>query len=194
VSEAPKEGRHDETGTQVRTGESVQGVFPAAQKSVHELQKGTAPGLTGVETAAKESAPGLHAASVIDQIAKSLASSVQSGSRELRLELHPKELGSVTLKVMVEHNGVAAQIDVRDPGVKTVLENNLPQLREAFQREQLEVNRVEIVLTGEGTPRESTGHWAGKHPDGRHGEGSGEETVGQENSRSLGYNTMELTM
>jgi flagellar hook-length control protein FliK len=194
VDENSKPGHRDEPTAPSRTTESSQGMFQMAQKGVHELQKGQAMGLTNTEPVGKETPAGLHATSVIDQIAKSLASSVQSGSQEVRLELHPKELGSVTLKVMVEQNGVAAQIDVKDPAVKTVLENNLPQLREAFQREQLEVNRVEIVLTSEGTPQESTRQWGGKHPNGRSGEELDDNATRQESSRSLGYNTMELTM
>jgi flagellar hook-length control protein FliK len=194
AADTAKSSRKEEPLQSTRTGDAAQGVMQAAQKSVHELHKGVTTGTVGVDSAGKETAAGIHAGSVIDQIAKSLAASIQSGSQEIRLELHPKELGSVTVKVMVEQNGVAAQIDVKDPGVKAVLENNLPQLREAFQREHLEVNRVEIALASEGTPQESTRQWGGRQQSGRNADTLDDEAPGQESSRSLGYNTMELTM
>jgi flagellar hook-length control protein FliK len=192
--EASKTARRDEPVQPLRTAGGADGAVQAAQKGLHELHRGTIGGTVGAGQASTETSPALHAGSVIDQIAKSLASSVQSGSQEVRLELHPKELGSVTVKVMVEQNGVAAQIDVKDPGVKAVLENNLPQLREALQREHIEVNRVEIALASEGTPQESTRQWGGRQQNARNADAFDDEADGQESSRSLGYNTMELTM
>jgi flagellar hook-length control protein FliK len=69
--------------------------------------------------------------------------SLKNGN-EIELQLYPKELGKLSLKV-VEHNGVvAAEIKVDSEKAKQLLLSNINQLKETFEQQGLTIGSFQV--------------------------------------------------
>lgn len=111
----------------------------------------------GLESAAKDSpsptGAGRFDAPDPDQVMKQVSRSVQvmlEGRRsEVKLQLHPEHLGSLTVKLIVEEGVVQANISARDPQVRQVLQANLDQLRTRFAEQGFKIDQVHVSVGGD---------------------------------------------
>ncbi|MBA4285999.1 MAG: hypothetical protein C0434_10770 [Xanthomonadaceae bacterium] len=67
-----------------------------------------------------------------------------SGIQEARLQLHPRELGSVDIRIRVEGQGASVWFGADLPGARAALEASLPQLRERLASEGLQLAQVSV--------------------------------------------------
>lgn len=87
---------------------------------------------------------------VVDQVVTHLAGSQDGESARMRLRLHPAELGSLRLDLIVEGDKVRAHLQAQSQQVQEVLDRNLPQLRDALQQQGLKIDEFRVdVQTGQ---------------------------------------------
>jgi flagellar hook-length control protein FliK len=67
-----------------------------------------------------------------------------NGSNQVRLRLHPPELGSLQVTIRIEGQQVAGLIEVEHTGARDALQNNLPQLQARLSDQGLNVQQFEI--------------------------------------------------
>ena len=127
-------------------------------------------------------APGAHTATAgagaqaeLPAVARQLAEAVMVQVRRLqagagqsllvRITLDPPQLGRVTLKLTFGRDGLEAQFITPDRAVKGVIEQALPQLREALLRQEINLGNAAVFLgqeeSGERAARLWRGLWAG---------------------------------
>lgn len=83
----------------------------------------------------------------------------EGGNGELRLNLSPKELGSVRVQLQLQDSHIAGRIIVENSTVREVFEQNLDQLQRAFQSQGLETGKLEVTVEqrGDGQQRRGRG-------------------------------------
>ncbi len=81
---------------------------------------------------------------LVDQVVTHLAGSVDGESGRMRLRLHPAELGSVRLDLIVDGDRLRAHLQTQTQQVQEVLDRHLPQLREALQQQGLKIDEFRV--------------------------------------------------
>lgn len=91
-----------------------------------------------------------------------------SGVQEARLQLHPRELGSVDIRIRIEGQGASVWFGADHPGARAALEASLPQLRDRLAGEGLQLAQASVgsqtADPGAGQPQGERGRstpWAG---------------------------------
>lgn len=91
-----------------------------------------------------------------------------SGVQEARLQLHPRELGSVDIRIRIEGQGASVWFGADHPGARAALEASLPQLRDRLAGEGLQLAQASVGSQtsdpGAGQPQGERGRstpWAG---------------------------------
>lgn len=91
-----------------------------------------------------------------------------SGVQEARLQLHPRELGSVDIRIRIEGQGASVWFGADHPGARAALEASLPQLRDRLAGEGLQLAQASVggqsADAGAGQPQGERGRstpWAG---------------------------------
>jgi flagellar hook-length control protein FliK len=133
---------------------------------------------------------------VVDQVVKHISLQVEGKSSEMRLTLKPESLGDVVVQVRMDDGKMHAQIDVGQASVKTALESNLPQLRQALVERGIDVQRIDVFAAAQSSTQESNGG-QGDRPRRHTGNRRNAEVDPVEQyqaSRQMGYNTMEIIM
>ncbi|MCU0411603.1 MAG: flagellar hook-length control protein FliK, partial [Bacteroidetes bacterium] len=105
-------------------------------------------------------------------------------------------LGEVVVRVSMDEGVMQAKIDVQTPQVKSILEGNLPQLREQLMTKNIEIPRIEIVAEMQTSLQNAAGQSGA-----RQRQEGGKRTVSdepfqeaEESLRAMGYNTIEMTI
>lgn len=70
----------------------------------------------------------------------------EEGGHSLRVELHPPELGRLHIRVTVEHGVVSANIVAESGATGQLIEQYLPQLRQALAAQGLDVGRLSVAV------------------------------------------------
>jgi flagellar hook-length control protein FliK len=70
---------------------------------------------------------------------------------EIKLQLHPASLGSMRVKLVSTPQEMTARFETTTEAARTVVEQNLPQLRESLERAGIKVDHVEVVLAEQRT-------------------------------------------
>lgn len=68
----------------------------------------------------------------------------EAGVQEARLQLHPRELGSVDIRIRIEGQGASVWFGAEHPGARAALEATLPQLRERLASEGLQLSQASV--------------------------------------------------
>ena len=133
---------------------------------------------------------------VIDQVIKGLTVTMTETTQEMRVTLKPESLGEVVLKMKMEDGRLQAQIDVAQPAVKAAVESQLTDLRQALQDRGIDVQRIDVVASGQSTNvadgQTQRGNNYKQKGGKRHDSFEGIDEIPQ--ARSLGYNTLEVIM
>lgn len=80
---------------------------------------------------------------VLQRVARGMEQ-LQNGNSQVRLRLHPPELGSLQVTIRVESQQMAALIEVEHTAARDVLEKNLPQLQARLADQGMTVQQFEI--------------------------------------------------
>ncbi|MCF6178990.1 MAG: flagellar hook-length control protein FliK [Geopsychrobacter sp.] len=81
---------------------------------------------------------------LVDQVVTHLAGSTDGESGRMRLRLHPAELGSVRLDLIIEGDRLRAHLQTQTHQVQEVLDRNLAQLKAALQQQGLKIDEFRV--------------------------------------------------
>jgi len=97
---------------------------------------------------------------LVDQVVTQLAGSSDGESGRMRLRLHPAELGSVRLDLIIDGDRLRAHLQAQTHQVQEVLDRHLPQLREALQQQGLKIDEFRVdVQSGQEQAAEQRFGW-----------------------------------
>jgi len=85
---------------------------------------------------------------VVRQVSRFIKVTLEGERSEVRLQLHPENLGTVAVRLVVAEGTVRVQIMAGDPSVKAVLEANIEQLRTRLTEQGLQVEQVHVTAGG----------------------------------------------
>ena len=68
----------------------------------------------------------------------------EAGVQEARLQLHPKELGAIDVRIRVEQQTASVWFGADYPAARAALESTLPQLRERLAADGLQLGQAQI--------------------------------------------------
>ena len=117
----------------------------------------------------------------LDQIVRKAVIYIRNGHHEAKIDLKPEFLGHVRLQVIAENQMVTVKILIESGFVKDMVENSIHQLKADLQQQGLNVDKVEVAVSGDADehkhPHEKTGQAkerqhsdAGNTPEDREGE------------------------
>jgi len=84
--------------------------------------------------------------SIVDQTVKNVLLSVRAGSSELRVRMQPEHLGELYLKVVFKDNVLTLDMNAQSTVVKSVIESNLSQLRQALHSNGVDMGKVSVTV------------------------------------------------
>lgn len=132
-------------GVRVEVAPSAEPAF-TGQAVVPAAGSGTIATATELRTTADARLPGLP---LSDQVADGIvthARTLQSGGRtEFQFRLDPPELGRVTVHMTTDGPDVSARVVVASDGVRHLIEQQLPDLRQRLESFGLTINRFDVV-------------------------------------------------
>lgn len=70
-------------------------------------------------------------------------------NHSVEIKLSPKELGSIKILLDTNDNNVSAKIEVGNEQTKSIVVNNLPQLRETMSQQGVNLNIVNVTVSSE---------------------------------------------
>ena len=193
-----------EKSQQVNTDDSVSSKFMDIKQTHISTAENTSQTIRPSEsTLIRNEAPVRYSAALseqwtkqtIDDIGKA-ASNVKltEQSSEIRLKLHPENLGEVTLTVKSENNKMNVTLRVNSSDVKDVLEKNLPMLQETLAQRGLEMRKIEVFNNNDANSQSRHRDEQQQHGQERRKSEIFDETRAKEFERFFGYNTMEKTV
>ncbi|BDU50107.1 flagellar hook-length control protein FliK [Haliovirga abyssi] len=71
----------------------------------------------------------LNYTNILEQVENGIKMNFNSSTKEMKIKLHPEELGELEIKIRIEHNIMKAEFVVDNQKVKEILENNFNNLR-----------------------------------------------------------------
>ncbi|MGB3837606.1 MAG: flagellar hook-length control protein FliK, partial [Rhodanobacter sp.] len=78
------------------------------------------------------------------ELGQQLAWFVGHDVKQARIRLHPEELGSLDLKISVQHNRVDVVLQAQHPGAVTAVQQALPQLDQMLARHGLSLGHADV--------------------------------------------------
>lgn len=155
-------------------------------------------------SAASQNAPAPPARPDITQLTQSIVREArimtQQGKTVVNMKLEPDSLGSVTLQVSSEGGKISAQFNVKTADARAYLEASVPQMKQMLETNGVTVSHLNVSLSGGGdlqSGHQSFGYQPRRQRAGYSKYYSSQAAVttaaaAPENSRSFGYNTMEM--
>jgi hypothetical protein len=83
---------------------------------------------------------------VLRQVGRYLKVTLDGKHSEIRFQLHPDELGTVDVKVILHDGLVRAELTAQNSAVKAVLDSNLEQLRSRLSDQGLSVDQLNVTV------------------------------------------------
>jgi len=74
---------------------------------------------------------------------------------EIKLQLQPEHLGTVRVRLVTTPHETSARLETSSEEARRMVEVNLPQLRESFERAGLKLNQIEVVVSDDALSRHS---------------------------------------
>lgn len=84
---------------------------------------------------------------------ESAAQQLQANGRSVMLKIEPEHLGPARLNLTLNHQSLTARVTVDSPAAKVAVEHSLDQLNAQLSKAGIQVDRIEVALTG-GGPQE----------------------------------------
>lgn len=101
-------------------------------------------------------------ARLIHRIAKAFTKMGTDGG-QIRMKMHPEDLGGVLLEMQVRGRTVEARVTVDSEAARGLLQQQLSELRQRLEGQGLTVEKLEIALRDDTNPDDPTGHDRGRH-------------------------------
>ena len=134
------------------------------------------------QTAAGEENDPLDRVRFVQWVARAFEAAGRDGGT-LRIRLHPSELGSLRLEVVVRDGAMTARLETETQAAKNVLLDNLPALRDRLEQQNIKIERFDIDYSG-GKNGQSSQNAADSQQDGERLDGRphGSQTQGDRES------------
>ncbi|NLB62486.1 MAG: hypothetical protein GX801_00065 [Fibrobacter sp.] len=138
---------------------------------------------------------------VVQQISTKIAGLIDLKENKMTLRLDPPELGKVQMEIELKPGELKVQMMVENQEVKNLLESNVSQLRESLEKQQIQIDDLEVSVSQEGENsfeaynREFLKKGRRMRMQFNHGTKVANEEVdgvGADTGRRLGYNSMEI--
>lgn len=134
---------------------------------------------------------------VLRQVGDQIRMMAKDGKHIMTIRLQPEELGKVELRVEMENKNLRIHMTVENESVRHLMENRIPQLREMLDAQQVQMDRMEVMVQKERSQMQERQQKGGGRKGRRHrGEEEGlivrVDPGDQDTGRRLGYNTMEV--
>lgn len=117
-------------------------------------------GLPPVDAPVHRAAPQLPNVPALHQIVNSVKLIQQQGHSEVRLQLHPKELGQVLVQLHIADGDVSVQLLAENARAHALISEHLPQLKAALNAQGLQVSQANINLGNDASAFNAPGHHA----------------------------------
>ncbi|MDI6799971.1 MAG: flagellar hook-length control protein FliK [Actinomycetota bacterium] len=86
---------------------------------------------------------------ILDQVVKKVQFFLKEGKHEAKIDLEPKELGSIKIKITVEGGLISAKFEAINPLVKEALESNLANLKQSLTEKGFSMGAVQVSVGGD---------------------------------------------
>lgn len=86
----------------------------------------------------------LHTPGWVDQLGTQVQLLLNDGTHEARIELNPKDLGSIQIHIKVGSDGADVRFAAAHPEARQALETSLPRLRELFAADGLALAQAQV--------------------------------------------------
>jgi len=131
---------------------------------------------------------------VMNDVTKTPMVKISDDVSEIRLRLHPENLGDLVINVKTDNGKLSAQIVVSSSDVRHTLESNLTALTDAFSQRGLEVRTIDIRESNNSNQSSHQQNQDSKSQNqNRHSQPYDEERA-KRFARYFGYNTLEYTV
>ncbi len=139
-----------------------------------------------------------------DKITKMAKFTVNKEQSEMKIQLEPKHLGRMSMKLSVEDHQLNGTVRVETHEAKALIQDNLPQLRESIADKGVDIQKLDVFVQSDQQHQLDQSPWTqserfgtqktGENTNsiGREGDIPADETVETEKMREFGYNTIEL--
>lgn len=87
---------------------------------------------------------------IMRQITDYMRGNVTDGVSELEMQLHPESLGNLHVKLVAKEGMVTAQFLTENEAIKSVLENQMVQLKDTFKEQGVTVENIEVEVQTNG--------------------------------------------
>ena len=101
----------------------------------------------------------------LDQIVRKAVIYMRNGQHEAKIDLKPEFLGHVRMQVTTENHQVTVKILTESGFVKDMVENNIQQLKTDLQQQGLNVNKLEVAVSGDADEYKHSQEKAGQAKD-----------------------------
>lgn len=131
-----------------RAGAAADRFSERRQSDIATLATSASAETTRPESAGLRAEASVQSAQIPAQLARQILHSHTQNLSELRMQLKPEELGQLDLKLRVEGERVHVAIVTQQPGVRELLEAQLPQLRSLLQEGGFQLGDVDVRQQG----------------------------------------------
>jgi flagellar hook-length control protein FliK len=116
----------------------------------------------------------------IFQLADQIQVQLRDGKGEIRVQLHPENLGHLEIRAEATVAGVVARIVAESGTIKNYLETNLHLLQQSLQDLGFKIDRIQVTVQDQSGSDSSSGFAAqsGNTGSGNHGKNSGHSSEG----------------
>jgi len=87
------------------------------------------------------------ALSLREQIFQSIRSSMQNGNRQITINLHPPELGKVSIKLQEQAGKITGLLEVSSSQTRAEIQQTLPEIIRTLEQSGVQVKRLEVNLS-----------------------------------------------
>ncbi|MFC1725555.1 flagellar hook-length control protein FliK [candidate division KSB1 bacterium] len=137
----------------------------------------------------------------IEGIVKQVKLQLDKGVNEITIDLEPKFLGKMKMKIRMEENHLNAKVNVETAEVKRIIESNLDRLKDSLRESGVEIEKFDINVKKEAS-REFFNEGFNTHQHTKNGYNNRNfNDIKPENPvevinriRQFGYNSMEITI
>ncbi|MEX0655197.1 MAG: flagellar hook-length control protein FliK [Phycisphaeraceae bacterium] len=159
-------------------GEAVTPAAPSTQTGGQSLGNSLAGGAPGQPMMSEADAQ-----ANASRLARAMNSAVNQGSGTLTVRMTPPEMGTVRIQLQMQAGTVNATLHAEGEGARTLLSQQLSQLRQSLEGQGLTVERLSVQSMNGSASSQTQNHSDGSPNEGRsrgeHGGGSGRRQDGQ---------------
>ncbi|MFN7022346.1 MAG: flagellar hook-length control protein FliK [Phycisphaerales bacterium] len=163
-------------GNNAGTSGIAQGLTPSVRPNEHAAPGRQQPGHSGMGQSGRspgdplsllKTQPNRHTASgssadpaFAGQLARGFSAAMRSPSGAITIRLSPESLGQLKISIRLPEKGTASPVsavfEAESPKARKLIENSLPQLREALTQRGLDVGRLDAQLSSASIGRQDT--------------------------------------